>query len=90
MKFRFHNFHDINVSEDGSKVFICVVFQTDQYKGKRDLDSFRDFVDNQLKAAAATEEHEHDAAEEQKDNEIPTEEAAKEEVKVGATRGNEL
>uniref|UniRef100_A0A667ZHY1 Thioredoxin domain-containing protein 5 n=1 Tax=Myripristis murdjan TaxID=586833 RepID=A0A667ZHY1_9TELE len=47
-----------------------------QYRGKRDLDSFKDFVDSQVKAATEAEEA---TPEDPAANEIPTEDPAKEE-----------
>ncbi|XP_065144051.1 thioredoxin domain-containing protein 5 [Paramisgurnus dabryanus] len=46
---------------DGEKV--------DQYRGKRDLDSFKEFVDNHVTAAASKDEP---AAEDEHDHEIPS------------------
>ncbi|XP_059900400.1 thioredoxin domain-containing protein 5 [Gadus macrocephalus] len=69
--------------------------KTEQYRGMRDLDSFKEFVNNQVKAAAAAAAAQPEAAD-PSDNEVPTDPPAQEveaevEVKSGVltlTEGN--
>lgn len=56
-----------------------VCLQVDQYRGKRDLEAFKEFVDNQLAAASLKEQAD---AEDAKGNEIPQNtESIKDEVR---------
>lgn len=64
----------------------AVCFQIDQYRGKRDLDSFKEFVDNHVKAAESKDELEK---EEEHTHEIPpSAEPEKQEVCVSEVSHN--
>lgn len=71
---------------------LLVCLQVDQYRGKRDLEAFKEFVDNQLAAAASKDEA---GSKEAQDNEIPQNtESVKDEVRCNWERifnsGNKL
>lgn len=58
--------------------------QIDQYRGKRDLESFKEFVDNHLAAASLKDEA---AAEDAESNEVlQNMDSVKEEVRHGCER----